>query len=531
MTGTHHGPKTAAQMDTTFNTVLSSNLSATNKITRPATTIIAAFDAPDIIQDQADYVCNESDWEPDVQTLITNAAGGKVLMMGGTFLKNTVAGFSIPSNTTLELIGTIQLIPNVGNDPHILTISDVDNVKLIGGTYDGNLPNHTTLTGVGMDISLYNVTNSEISGIRAINAGVQTGAYSYAFYLNNCTNSNIHDCYAIDSGRSSYTIYNGCEGVRFANNYSINPVAHNFNVHNVTNCEIIGNVTQGGQRGVELFGTISGLSVVGNYFNAFSYNALHAQATELDLNKILFSNNSIVGAGGAMEPAIYLSEPFNNCQISNNYISNSWAGIGAYGENLTIKNNRVDGCGHGIFTSGPVCVGAVIDGNVLTGQTTDSLWVNGSVGGIIENNILKDTAYVKLLNADNVLFANNKFYRTLAASNDIYINSESDGVQVLNNYFLDTGLVTTKITNQGANTKIAGNVGYITENIGSATIVASETSKVVSHGLATTPTNVIVTPRGNIGSVWVDTFTATQFTIHCSTAPAADVDVSWSVEV
>ncbi|MDD4429520.1 MAG: right-handed parallel beta-helix repeat-containing protein [Paludibacter sp.] len=519
-------------MDTTFNTVLSSNLSATNKITRPATTIIAAFDAPDIIQDQADYVCNESDWEPDVQTLITNAAGGKVLMMGGTFLKNTVAGFSIPSNTTLELIGTIQLIPNVGNDPHILTISDVDNVKLIGGTYDGNLPNHTTLTGVGMDISLYNVTNSEISGIRAINAGVQTGAYSYAFYLNNCTNSNIHDCYAIDSGRSSYTIYNGCEGVRFANNYSINPVAHNFNVHDVTNCEIIGNVTQGGQRGVELFGTISGLSVVGNYFNAFSYNALHAQATELDLNKILFSNNSIVGTGvGATEPAIYLSEPFNNCQISNNYISNSWAGIGAYGENLTIKNNRVDGCGHGIYTSGATCVGAIIDGNVLTGQSTDSLWVNGSSGAILENNVLNDTKNVTLVNADNTLFKNNTFYRTVAATYDLTIDSDSNGVNILYNQFLDTGFVTTKIADSGTNTKIFGNDGYVTENSDTATIPASSTSIIVDHGLVSAPTKYFAFPGGNLGNCWVDTVTSTQMTIHCETAPASDTTVCWSVEV
>lgn len=105
----------------------------------------------------------------------------------------------------------------------------------------------------------------------------------------------------------------------------------------------------------------------------------------------------------------------------------------------------------------------------------------------------------------------------------------SDNNTIKNNNI--SGANVAQITKLGANTKIALNDGYTTENTGTATIVATTTSIVVPHGLALAPTNVIVTPRGNIGSVWADTFTATQFTVHCSTAPASDTIVGWSAVV
>jgi hypothetical protein len=71
------------------------------------------------------------------------------------------------------------------------------------------------------------------------------------------------------------------------------------------------------------------------------------------------------------------------------------------------------------------------------------------------------------------------------------------------------------------------NINFVTENSGTATIPAGSTSVTVAHGLATTPSKVIVTPRGNIGAVWVSARDATNITINCSTAPTTDTLVDW----
>jgi hypothetical protein len=72
---------------------------------------------------------------------------------------------------------------------------------------------------------------------------------------------------------------------------------------------------------------------------------------------------------------------------------------------------------------------------------------------------------------------------------------------------------------------------YPTRNRGTATIPAGQTSVTVTHGLVSTPTKIIVTPRANIGSVWVSSRDSTSFTINCSTAPTTDVVVDWEAEV
>ena len=75
------------------------------------------------------------------------------------------------------------------------------------------------------------------------------------------------------------------------------------------------------------------------------------------------------------------------------------------------------------------------------------------------------------------------------------------------------------------------NYGYLTENSGTATIPAGSTRVTVEHGLVSAPTKVLVTPKANIGAVWVENITDTSFVIVCETAPASDVEVMWYAEV
>jgi hypothetical protein len=100
---------------------------------------------------------------------------------------------------------------------------------------------------------------------------------------------------------------------------------------------------------------------------------------------------------------------------------------------------------------------------------------------------------------------------------------------IVNNYV--AGNLGPGIAKYGANTKVKNNIGYVTENSGTATIPAGATSVTVAHGLAATPSKVLVTPRANIGSVWVSARNSTHITISCSTAPTTDTIVDWYAEV
>jgi hypothetical protein len=80
-------------------------------------------------------------------------------------------------------------------------------------------------------------------------------------------------------------------------------------------------------------------------------------------------------------------------------------------------------------------------------------------------------------------------------------------------------------------TTIEYNSGYVTENKGVATITASASYVTVTHGMASTPTKIIVTPFGNVGNCWISNQGTTTFRINVSSAPASNTLISWSAEI
>jgi hypothetical protein len=98
---------------------------------------------------------------------------------------------------------------------------------------------------------------------------------------------------------------------------------------------------------------------------------------------------------------------------------------------------------------------------------------------------------------------------------------------------LDTG---TPWSGDIASSKVAvGNVCYKSSptaksrNRGTASISAA-ISVVVNHGLFTTPTNIMLTPKGSAGAqCYYDTAGTTSFTIHIPSSGTVDID--WRAEV
>jgi len=80
-------------------------------------------------------------------------------------------------------------------------------------------------------------------------------------------------------------------------------------------------------------------------------------------------------------------------------------------------------------------------------------------------------------------------------------------------------------------------VGYVTENRGTATIIAANTAIIVAHGCNYTPNasdiKVFLTnqPTADIGDVWIDTIGAANFTINCRNAPGVATAIfAWSID-
>jgi hypothetical protein len=115
---------------------------------------------------------------------------------------------------------------------------------------------------------------------------------------------------------------------------------------------------------------------------------------------------------------------------------------------------------------------------------------------------------------------------THASGKGISIGGSSDYVQVLGN---DLRGNTTALSGSATNQEVANNLGYVTGNKGSATILDTTSTIVVTHGLTTTPTSVTVSPRAN-EAVWVSARTSTTFTVsRVGTTPALVVD--WQAEL
>ena len=82
------------------------------------------------------------------------------------------------------------------------------------------------------------------------------------------------------------------------------------------------------------------------------------------------------------------------------------------------------------------------------------------------------------------------------------------------------------------------NYGYKTENNGTGAIANGATTAVITHGLGVTPAAKDITitptnaPTNAPGHIYVDTFTSTQFTVHCTNDPGAStLTFAWHATV
>ena len=455
-------------VDALLTTVQNSNLSATHKITRSATIVVAASDSSEKSKAQADYVCDGTADNVEIQAAIDALplTGGRVLLLDGTF--NIVTGINPISNSTLEGQGfsTILKLANSTNS-NIIEGTSLNNVFLRNIQIDGNKANNTyqgddnNQNGILVD-EWYNsiienvlVQNCAASGVRVkANSGASSSKLMYNQFSKLSSHFNNVDGISIDTWAEYITVSDSM----FCNNtmHGIHTASANItfaNCHSVKNsecgvyvdssaktsnnlflgCHINHNTKHGMLVDGSQYTTVNGCKIIANgYTGVFINGGAYNSVTSNHITTNSYNNPN-------MYDNVRLGSTASKCTVSNNTIL-QLSGGGRYGINeaSTASNN-------------------IITGNFLSEHTT---------------------AHVSVL---------------------------------------------------GAGTIIKDNQGYANEKTGTATITKGQTTVDVTHGLAAAPTRVILTPTTATAGkdFYVSAKADTTFTITIDSAAEADISFDW----
>jgi nitrous oxidase accessory protein NosD len=185
---------------------------------------------------------------------------------------------------------------------------------------------------------------------------------------------------------------------------------------------------------------------------------------------------------------------------------------------LKVADNTVTGIGRGVVTSDSVS-NAEISRNKFIGLTGNALYLKVGTDTVVDGNIFQNcTIYVGWFEINGLIFRNNNFK---TCTGGIRFEADCTGAIIEGNSFNTAG---TKLYNLKSDTRFRSNIGYVTENSGTASVASGNTQVTVTHGLALTPTarHIKVTPTNNLGNAskfWISDIGATTFIINVDTDP------------
>ena len=190
---------------------------------------------------------------------------------------------------------------------------------------------------------------------------------------------------------------------------------------------------------------------------------------------------------------------------------------------VIVSGNTFDACGktnagrRAAVTVGlgesQACTNILITGNIVTdGRTLANV---GEYGENIANEVSIVNNYVESCTYPSALYGNN--YNILLSGNKFVSSAE-----VL---YIETGTLVAR-----------DNIGYLTENSGTATIDSGQVDEVVTHGLGAQPTVINVTFReagdNDYGRWHVLNIGVTYFTVRVSSDPGSShLDFAWEAKV
>ena len=442
--------------------------------------------------------------------------GGKIVIRKGLYiLKHKI---SIPSNTYLEILGTLKLA-DAEND-HVLYIpSNAHDIVIDGkriGVVGGNRENQTggVLGGI--------VAPNKCNAHRIIIQGIKvTNCKNWPLNLVDVHDVIVRECEFSYSGNSPEIA--GTDVDSAYNCWFINCVAHDIDDHGIT-----------------LYGGVWKSGVVGciSYRNATGISCLNDSATPNPEHDIVIAHNICYENGSYGIDIIGIENDNYNILIANN---------------ITFKNNQNNGTLSSeinLIGSRLFCEGNIIHSTYGTSEVS-GINVGGTGPHFIRNNaifnigqggtkgngiFIQDTAGDIVI--ENNYIGDTQENPTMHNCIIVWLGETVSGYLIIkNNYFGAQPTRKINIAGTANNRIIKHNFGYITENSGTATFNGdgSTTQFSIAHGLVSTPSKVLVTPMtaDAAGDFYV-TADADYIYINYKTAPPSGTDnvkVSWYAEV
>ncbi|RLI74084.1 hypothetical protein DRO97_06425 [Archaeoglobales archaeon] len=414
----------------------------------------------------------------------------KVVVLKGSFtIGNSI---EVPSWTILDLRQS-RLYAKDGLNKKIIvnknaeTGGDVE-IDIIGGYIHGNKSNQTSGEGIHLKNASYcKIISTEVFQAKAEN-----------ILLTTCHHIELIDIFSFQAGITGLTMEIGCHHINivggiFNNNeyYGIGIEHFGSHCHHININGIISEAnTKNGiliDRGKQI--NVCNSQIIDNQESGIAGDGL----IECNIISNVIQGNYYNGINLYLDQA---SEGFDNNIIGNQILLNKQHGI------------RIDDINRTIIALNKIKDNSQEQTNVYSGIMLES---GADYHIIYANECINTQATPKQAWGINAYWVNDVY---------IYLN------RCYNN-------VSGQISIGGGSNQIAKlNIGYITENKGTATITAGNTSVTVSHGLVSTPSKVIVTPIGDPGDrFWVANIGASSFDIVVATAPGSDVEFNWEAEV
>lgn len=245
----------------------------------------------------------------------------------------------------------------------------------------------------------------------------------------------------------------------------------------------------------------------GSFCGGNSFSNIHCHGNGLDGFKFYNSKYNTVVGGDA----------YQNGEIGINLEGCSWNTLNGFSSRENQKEGFLIYSGYENTVNG----GVATDNSKEGDNTYSGVRIYYSLRNKVIGLTSKSTAGVRQKwGIEEALVAGHPEYTNY----NIIVNNVVNG---------NAGLIYTS----GLNTICRQNVGYVTENSSTATILNTTTSIVVNHGCAYTPSALHVSltltnnPTNDPGNLYVDTFTATQMTIRCRNDPGASgAIIAWRIQ-
>ena len=199
----------------------------------------------------------------------------------------------------------------------------------------------------------------------------------------------------------------------------------------------------------------------------------------------------------------------NNCDISNN---------------ISIGDSSYPNKGFYLQSS---IGGTVFSSNVAYKSASCDYDIQTVKNGIISNDISRDGGNTgfRIRTCEYSEISNNVAYNS--ATTSFNIANTNTNCLIKNNIQSGTGTWTVVL---GTGTKINGNIGYVTENSGVATVYNTNTTVVINPGMSVTPTTITVS-ADFAGAPWVSTITSGTSVTITFTNPGATKHIFWRCSV